>query len=191
MPSSKSWLTRPLFVCPPRIARVLKVGIIVALLLMIIAPTLVTLGWHLRHGNTIECRGKAIFVPLRWTAYIGDSNDAMLTKLPLVLSLKPGASVLSWISVGQWLPTQGENIELDYKTFESLFWNLHSEFGEAISGPVRMGSGPLEAFCMEGATPGTNRASVSCAILGGKWTADFMGDKKDLNEFYTIIRRVN
>ncbi len=191
MPLSKSWLTRPLFVCPPRIARVLKVGILLALLLLIIAPTLVTLAWHLRHGNTIECRGKKILVPPRWTAHIGDRNDAMLTKLPLVISLKTGVDDLSWISVGQSLPTRGENIELYYKTFESLFWNLHSGLGEAISGPVRMGSGPLEAFCMEGATPATTRASVSCAILGGKWTADFMGDKKDLSEFYTIIRGVN
>jgi hypothetical protein len=191
MPLSKAWLTRPLFVCPPRVARVLKVGSLVALLLMITAPTLVTVAWHLRHGNTIECRGKAIFVPLRWTAYIGDSNDAMLTKLPLVVWPKSGATVPSTISVGQWLPTRGENIELHYKTFESLFWNLHSEFGEAISGPVRMGSGSLEAFCMEGVTPGTTRVSVSCAILGGKWTADFMGDKKDKEEFYTVIRRLN
>jgi hypothetical protein len=192
MPLSKSWLTRPLFVCPPRLARVLKVGIIVALLLMIIAPTLVTLAWHLRYGNTIESRGKPIFVPLRWIAYIDDSNDAMLTKLPLVVWLQPRGTVPSTISVGQWLlPTRGENVEHRYQTFESLFWNLHSEFGEAISGPIRMGSGPLEAFCMEGVTPGTTRASVSCAILGGKWTADFMGDKKDVEEFYTIIRRLN
>jgi hypothetical protein len=158
---------------------------------MIMAPTLVTLAWHLRHGNTIESRGKAIFVPLRWIAYIGDSNDARLTKLPLVLPLKPMAIVESTISVGQWLPARGEINELHYKTFENLFWNLHSGFGEAISGPVRMGSGPLEAFCMEGLTPGTSRASVSCVILGGKWTADFMGDKKDVEEFYSIIRRLN
>jgi hypothetical protein len=195
MPLSKSWLTRPLFVCPPRLARVLKVGILLALLLMITTPALVTLAWHLRNGNTIESRGKAIFVPLRWTAYIGDSNDAVLTKLPLVLSLKPGATVPTVISIGQLLPdllpARGENIERYYKTFESFFWNLHSGFGEAISGPVRMGSGPLEAFCMEGAIPGTTRVEVSCAILGGKWKADFMGDKKDMEEFYTIIRILN
>ena len=137
MPLSEAWLTRPLFVCPPRVARALKVGSLLALLLMIIAPTLVTLAWHLRHGNTIECRGKAIFVPLRWIAYIGDSNDTRLTKLPLFVWLKSGATVPSTISIGQWVPTRGENIELHYKTFENLFWNQHSEFGEAISGPNR------------------------------------------------------
>lgn len=191
MPLSKSWLARPRFVRPSRIARVLKVGIILALLLLVLAPTLVTLAWHLRHGNTIECRGKAIFVPPRWVAHIGDGNGAILTKLPLVVSLKPGARVLSSISIGQSLSTRGENIELQYKTFESMFRNLHSDLGEAVSGPLRMGSGAQEAVCMEGATPGTTRSSASCAILGGKWTADFMGDKKDMEEFYAIIRRLN
>jgi hypothetical protein len=191
MPLSRSWLTRPLFVCPPRIAPVLKASILLALLLMIMTPTLVTVAWHLRHGNAIECRGKAIFVPLRWIAYIGDSNDAVLTKPPLVVWPESRATVTSMISVGRWPPAGGEINELHYKTFENLFWNLHSGFGEAISGPVRMGSGQLEAFCMEGVTPGTSRASVSCTILGGKWTADFMGDKRDVEEFYTIIRRLN
>jgi hypothetical protein len=191
MQLSKSWLTRPLFVCPPRIARVLKVASLVALLLLIVAPGLVTLAWQLRHGNTIDCRGKAIFVPARWIAEIGDNDDARLTKLPLVVSLKPGAGDLSMISVGRSLSPHGEDVEVQYKTFESLFWNLHSDLGEAISGPIRIGSGPQEAFCMEGATPGTTRSSASCAIEGGKWTAEFIGDKKDMQEFYAIVRRLN
>ena len=186
-----TWLTRPRFVCPPRIARVLKVAILIALLLMIAAPTLVTLAWHLRHGSTIECRGKAIYVPPRWIAHIGDANDAMLTKLPFVLSLKPGGSVLSMISVGQALPTHGENVEVQYKSFEALFWNLHSDLGDAVSGPVRIGTGPQEAFCMQATPSGTTRSYASCAIQGGKWTADYIGDKNDIEAFFTIIRRLN
>jgi hypothetical protein len=167
------------------------VASLAALLLLIVAPGLVTLAWHLRHGNTIVCRGKAIFVPPRWIAHIDDGNDATLTKLPLVVTLKPVASVLSWISVGQSSPTRGETVEVQHKTFESLFWNLHSDLGEVVSGPIRIGSGPQEAFCMESATPGTTRSSASCTIQGGKWRAEFIGDKKDIEEFYTIIRRLN
>ncbi len=191
MPLSTDWLTRPLFVCPPRVARVLKVGILLALLLMIVSPSLVTLAWHLRHGNTIESRGKAIFVPPKWTAYIDESYGAELTKLPFVLSLNRGAWNPSMISVHPLPPMGRENNGVEYKTFESFFWNLHSDLGNAISGPFRTGSGPQEAFCMEAVSPGTTRTYVSCAILGGKWTADFMGDKKDLEDFYTIIRRLN
>jgi hypothetical protein len=54
-----------------------------------------------------------------------------------------------------------------------------------------MGSGPQEAFCMEAVPSGTTRTYVSCAILGGKWTADLMGDKKDVEDFFTIIRKLN
>jgi hypothetical protein len=167
------------------------VAILLALVLMIAAPALVTLAWHLRHGKTLECRGKAIFVPPRWIAHIDVGNDVTLTKLPLLVTLKPGANALNSISVGQSSPTHGEAVELQHKTFESLFWNLHSGAGEAVSGPIRMGSGSQEAFCMEGVTPGTTKASVSCTILGGTWSAYFMGDKKDMQEFFTIIRRLN
>jgi hypothetical protein len=192
MPMNKSWLTRPLVICPPHVARVLKAGMLLAIVLLVIAPTLVTLTWHLRHGDTIECRGELIFVPSRWTADIGDGNNVMLTKLPLIIPLIPRAtSIPEWISVGQAFPVRGETIEDRYKTFKSIFSNLHSDLGDAVSGPVRIGSGPQEAFCMEGATPKTTRSSVSCMVLGGKWTADFMGDRKDMDEFFTIIRKLN
>jgi hypothetical protein len=187
MPLNESWLTRPLFSFPPRMARWLTVGIVVAILVFPITPVLVTLVWHLRHGNTIECRGKSIFVPLRWTAEIGDGNDAMLTKLPLAIwPPKPLTSIFFRQSVA----AHDASIEDQYKTFQSLFWNLHSDLGEAISGPVRTGSGPREVFCMEGTTPHTTRSSASCVILGGTWTADFFGDKKDIAGFFTVIGKL-
>ena len=191
MPLNKSWFTRSLFSCPPHVARTLKVGLLLASLLLIMAPTLLTLAWHLRHGGTIECRGKLIFVPLRWTAYIDSGNNAMLTKLPLVVRLKSGDAGMSWISLGQSTPRRGDNLEAQYKALESWFWNLHSDLGQVVSGPVRMGSGPQEVFCMESAAPATTRYSASCAILGGRWRADFMGEKKDMEEFFKIIHRLN
>jgi hypothetical protein len=191
-PLNDSWLTRSLFTCPPRLARVLKVGGLLVLMLGIIFPTLVTLAWHLRHGNMIKCRGKAVFVPLRWIADINEANDATLTKLPLVIFSKPGATPLEGtIFVGQSLSTPGENIDELYKRWERMFWNLHSDLGEVVSGPVKMGSGPREAFCMQGADPRTARSSASCLILGGRWTADFWGNKKDLEEFFAIIRKLD
>lgn len=191
MPFNKSWFTRPLFICPPPVTRALKFGVLLAVLLVPIAPTLLTLAWHLRHGSTIECRGKSIFVPLRWTADIDGGNNAFLTKLPLTVRLKFDLGSLGWISLGRSTFRRGDDLEAQYKTLESLFWNLHSDPGEAVSGPVRMGSGPHEVFCMEAATLGTTRHSATCSILGGSWTADFMGDKKDMEEFFKIIHRLN
>jgi hypothetical protein len=63
--------------------------------------------------------------------------------------------------------------------------------GDAVSGPVRIGTGPQEAFCMQATPSGTTRSYASCAIQGGKWTADFIGDKNDIEAFFTIIRRLN
>ena len=80
----ESWLTRPLFVCPPRVKRVLKVTGVMVLILGIFSPGLVTLGWHLRHGSSISSpRGMTVFLPLAWTANLDDSNSVVLTKLPI------------------------------------------------------------------------------------------------------------
>lgn len=188
----ESWLTRPLFTCPPRMLRVLGVGFVVLLVAGIFSPTLVTLAWHLYHGNTIECRREPVFVPSRWIAEIDDGNDAMLTKLPIIVPLNPRVTpIQAWIAVGQSSPVRGVNLEDQYKSFRSWFSNLHSDLGEGVSGPVRMGSGSQESFCMEGDVPRTNRSSVSCLILGGKWRADFMGDKKYVEDFFKVIHKLN
>ncbi|MFY9804894.1 MAG: hypothetical protein WA211_09645 [Candidatus Acidiferrales bacterium] len=188
----KSRLTRPLFNCSPRIAKNLTASSILTIVPLITSPTLATLAWHVRHGHTIECRGKPVYVPMRWIAEIDGRNNATLTKFPLVLPLQPGGTVLERsITIGQYLPARNRNVNDQYKTFEGWFWNLHSELRQAISGPIRMGSGSEEAFCMEGSDPATIRITASCLVLGGTWTADFIGNKPDVEDFFTIVRRLN
>jgi hypothetical protein len=63
--------------------------------------------------------------------------------------------------------------------------------GEIVSGPIKIGSGLQEEFCMEGRVPNTAFPSVSCLLLGGTWKADFIGSEKDVKDFFTIIRKLN
>lgn len=190
--AKKSWLTRPLFTHSQRVPRALRVGAVLFLVLGIMSPALVTLAWHLRYGNTIESRGKKVFVPLTWIADIGDSNDAELNKLPLILPLLAREQPFEgMIWFGQSLPAQTKDVEQLYKSSESIFWNLHSDFGETISGPFRRGSGAQEAFCMEATETKVDWSSVSCLVLRGKWQADFMGRKKNMEDFFTIIQKLN
>lgn len=186
----KSWLTRRLFVVPPRVTRIVVAGGLVATILLILSPALWVLAWHLRHGHTIECGGKSIFVPSGWIAEIDGGNHASLNKLPFIIPIKPEAGITSSISIGQCVVTKSKNTDDLSKSFQSMFWNLHSDLGEIVSGPVKMGSGPQEVICMAGANPKTNRSSSSCLLLGGKWSADFMGNTEDMTEFFAIIQKI-
>lgn len=189
---NKSWLTRPRWAPQPGVVRVFIVGIVFLIAALIACPTLFTVAWHLRHGHTIECRGKSIFVPFRWTAEIDDGNDALLTKLPIFVPLRPGTPAIeSSITIGASPVREASRKEELYTTFKNLFWNMHPDFGEAVSGPFKAGSGPHESFCMEGTNAGQARSSVSCLILGATWRADFMGRTGDMKDFFAIIRELN
>jgi hypothetical protein len=80
-----SWATRQLFKFPPGVAKGMKIIAIVALFLLPVSPAIVALGWHLIHGNTIETRGKKVFVPPRWIAWTDHAMDVGITKLPLTI----------------------------------------------------------------------------------------------------------
>lgn len=167
------------------------VGALVVTILLVLSPTLLMLAWHLQHGHTIECRGKSIFVPFGWTAEIDGGNHASLTKLPLVITMKSTGEIHTWIWIGQSVGIKNKNVDDLYKSFQSMFWNLHSDLGEIVSGPVNMGSGPQQVFCMAGTNPKTNRSTASCLLLGGKWSADFWGKTEDMSEFFAIIQKIN
>jgi hypothetical protein len=184
-----SWLTRPLFTFPPRAKRVLTICAALLLVLLIASPGLFMLTWHLLHGSTIETRGKAVYVPLGWIAEIDGANDAQLSKIPFVIPMN--GFTFDSIFVGQSTSPRGQSTDELYKTSETLFWNLHSDLGQVISGPIKMGSGSQEAFCMVGNDPKSDVSTASCLLLKGTWSADFMGNKKDLGVFYEVIQKLN
>jgi hypothetical protein len=165
-----------------------KVLFMVAILLFI-SPAIVTLGWHLFHGNTIETRGKKVFVPPMWIAHTDSAMDILMTKLPL--TLLQGVKFNGIISVGQKFSRPRAKTEEIYSSWEAVQWNL-ANAGAVVTGPVRTGSGVHETFCMESSYPeAPHIVSASCLVLQGKWRADFQGDRNDLKFFFEIIQKMN
>jgi len=185
----RSWATRPLFTCPPRIARVLTVVGLVLILSLVVTPAYATLYWHLWHGTTIACRGENIFVPLRWIANTNDNLDVSITKLPFTVFAK--SPVDGMIVVGRFYSPLNKEKEEHYKSFEKLYWNL-AVANATISGPIRTGTGDHETFCMESTYSGvSDHVDARCLIHQGQWDADFFGDKRDLETFFEIIQKIN
>ena len=184
-----SWATRPLFTPPARAVQVSKVVCILAIVLLPFSPAIFTLGWHLFHGNTIETRGKRVFVPLSWIADTDGAMNIQMQKLPL--TLLQGVRLDGMISVGQNFPPLQEKTEEIYRSWEAFYWNL-ADARAVVTGPVRTGSGVHETICMESSNPNApNQASASCLILRGQWMADFRGDRNDLKSFFEILRKIN
>jgi hypothetical protein len=166
----------------------LKTVIASAIAIVVIYPTLITLGWHLQHGNTIQSRGVKVFVPLRWIAEFDDTFGVEMWKLPF-FALPPGR--IGSISVRRWPVGANDNADGIYKTFETLYWTGAVVPGVVISGPTRNGFG-TSTFCMETSFRNElTQLSESCLVLPGRWRADFRGDNRDLRVFFEIIRRMN
>jgi hypothetical protein len=137
----------------------------------------------------IVSRGKPIVVPIRWIARTNDTLGVSMTKLPLtVLSRAP---VDGTISLGRSAQLANQKSDERYISFENLYWNLAGS-NAIVSGPIRIGTGSHEIFCMESTYPaGNHYAEARCLILQGEWDADFTGDKKDLGTFFEIIQKIN
>jgi hypothetical protein len=184
-----SWATRPLFTLPATAGRVLLVIVILAAVFLFILPVIMTLGWHLFHGNTIETRGMKLFVPLAWIAETDGARDVSMTKLPP--SLLHGLRFDGLIFVSQSLLPPDKETEEVYRSFETGYWTFAGT-DTVVTGPVRIGSGASEMFCMQSTNlKAPNLVSASCLVLKGKWQAQFDGQKNDLETFFQIIRNID
>jgi hypothetical protein len=140
--------------------------------------------------ETIEARGKKVFVPFRWIAWTDDAMDVEITKLPLTI-FRGARFEDGTISIGHNnLPDHSDAGE-GVRSWEAIYWKL-AEAGAVVTGPVRSGSGDNEGFCMESSYPrAPHLKSASCSVLRGKWRADFRGGREDLKLFFEIIQRMN
>jgi hypothetical protein len=184
-----TWATRPLFVCPPLLRKVLGAMAALMLLLLFFSPGIATVGWHLLHGSTIQTGGRAVYVPLGWIAHTTASLGVGMEKLPITLSR--GAKFEGIISVDrQHYPTD-QNKEEIYRSWETVFWRVVDD-GAVVSAPLRDGSGDTEMYCMEASYPKyPSQVTVSCLFQNASWSADFRGQKRDLDTFFEIIRRAD
>lgn len=168
--------------------RVILIIFLILIPLGVFSPGLVSLLWHVRHGNNIEYAGKRIPVPLRWYAHI-ESHSVQLSKLPItVFFLGEPHPVWSFLEPNPGHMTSSNSQEEIYKSFVNAYWTLRPKNGDVVSGPIRIAATEGEAICMKSFSP-LNKAklSASCLMFGGTWMAEFIGDKKEISDFFQVI----
>ncbi|MGA9882127.1 MAG: hypothetical protein WBQ34_00240 [Candidatus Acidiferrales bacterium] len=163
--------------------------LVVAAFLLFISPTIFTLGWHVVHGNTVEFKDHTVAVPLRWTAESEGQLSLSMTKYPATAVDGVRFTATLWIS--PTLPSSNENPRADYRFWEKTFWNTALS-GQAVKGPIVMGSGRHEVICMEAIdAKEVALQSASCLMLNGTWEANYLGNADELGRFFKMVRDFN
>ncbi|SRR5712691_12031836 len=159
-------------------------------LLMIFSPSLYVFGWHLRYGNVLVYKDKRVPVPQGWIADAKPQGLTM-TKLPSTLfTFIPFDWVARSISISKGVPLRNQTIQEAQESFEKAFWTYPPAPADAvISGPIRMGMPANDVSCMK-ATSAHQRwpVLVGCMLQQGTWHAHFVGEEKDVETFYVVVR---
>jgi len=150
------------------------------------SPRMKPVLWHLQHGDYIAYQGKSFFVPGNWYAY-SDYHIVQFLKPHLtVLSLGRPSPVWSFFEL---LPPQSEPLEARYERFEVYYKAYRVTAKEDVKGPIRLGAGDREAVCMTSfAIQGRSPTFISCLIFAGRWTAEFVGEAQEAENFMEVIR---
>ncbi len=166
-----------------RVRRKVIVGIFLILLLLF-APTLVSVYWHVRYGNAVVYRGKKIPILARWVVYENQPQGLELHRMPVTiihLKLFPTSS-----SFSQDVPPKIP-VEEAYQSFQSAFWTYMAN--GVVSGPIRFGKQEDESICMISKPKDPKSYSlVQCELFQGSWNAMFLGEEKDIDSFLQIVR---
>jgi len=168
---------------------VLKLAVFVLCVCALFGPRVYTFFWHILHGNHISTLERKIYVPLCCIAST-DGRTVNVFRLSTTLFSRP--SYLAVTNLGpKPLPFKSEaEKESGYETLESAYWTYMTQNSGATSGPLRRGNGPNESFCMQTAflpAPDKRYLRIFCYAFGGKWTAEFEGDAREVRDFYEIL----
>jgi hypothetical protein len=156
----------------------------------IYSPFLATLWWHVSNGNMVQYGTKRISVPLRWMpmdSSLPSTSNFNLVKLPLTVLLEnePHAYVNTYQFIGR--KTDGQS---NLAAWELAFRIANENTGN-VTGPQKPEGLPPDIYCMK-MSPRAHpqKLVISCLLPGGMQAADFMGDSRDLNIFFNIIRQL-
>jgi hypothetical protein len=156
----------------------------ISLVLGVFSPALIPTLWHLRHGDHTEQEGKLIPVPQGWYASAELFRAVELIKPSLTVFSHAG-SARAYLGALTGPPPDSE--EEFFKRFENNY--RKSRANMQLRGPFKMGNSGSEAVCMQSLPaqlPGS--AFVSCLLFGGTWTAEFMGDQSQVDNFFQVVR---
>ncbi len=185
----RSWLTRPLLFVPIKVQQAFLLFAAVFIVLVLFAPGLCTLTWHVLHGNSLIYKTKKIPVPMRWTAE-SELQAANIEKLALAIfpSDKPIQAIISLRVIPAITnPTHKGSSE----SFEAVY-RTYLAGDRAVTGPVKVLSGPDEGVCMEAAAKnGSEGLEITCLVFQEGWTVSLLGTKKERSEFYDILNGIH
>jgi hypothetical protein len=159
-------------------------------LVLILSPSLYTLGWHLRHGSVLAYKDKHVTIPLGWIAD-AEPQGLDITQLPTTIF-----TILSsrWIFGGMHLykggPIRNQTLQQAEESFEKGVQTYFPVSAHAvISGPIQMGTPPNDIFCMQiTAADQDLPVSLHCMLQEGVWGAQFVGNERDVEIFYALLR---
>jgi hypothetical protein len=157
---------------------------------VIFLPSLYALGWHLRYGNALTYKGKLVPIPGNWIAE-AQPQGLTLTRAPATLFGYLGHDwILRWISIYKMPPLKNRPVREVEESFEKGFWTYTpgTTVDAVISGPIRLGVPPNDAFCMK-ATPTHHPGpiSISCLVQNATWHANYMGGEQYVSQFYKMM----
>jgi len=169
----------------------MKVTILMAAAMLLISgilrPSLRTRLWHARHGGEITYHGRTFSVPRGWYPEI-KSGRVDLTRFPPTV-FSSGGPLTAWAFIRPIPQDSSMTLEEKYRSFEQVQRSVRSQDGDAVTGPLTIGSGQYEAFCIESVLRrAPSRATATCLLFQGTWAAEFIGDNTEMNTFLQVIR---
>jgi hypothetical protein len=162
----------------------------VLVLVVILSPSLYTLGWHLRHGSVVAYKDKHVTIPLGW---IADAKPQGLdiTQLPItIFTIHSTKSIFGGIDVYRSGPIRDQTLHETQESFEKGVQTYFPVSPHAvISGPIQMGTPPNDIFCMKITDAGQDfPVSLHCILQEAVWSAHFVGNERDVETFYAVLR---
>jgi hypothetical protein len=161
------------------------------------SPSLWMIAWHIWHGNHVVFEGRKFRVPFGWVATAKVNQGAVedgldIDKWPSNLvseELGRATHEMIWVRPYEELG-KTETVDQRLQAWLKVSRLLHPDSASQI--PMYLKSASQDATCVQ-SVPYTRiiPASASCLFLESGWTAEFIGEKKDLEAFFDIVRTAN
>jgi hypothetical protein len=154
------------------------------------APFLVSLGWHVMHGMSVDYRGLRVRVPLGWTADLALTKDDFpanpqgitLEKQPRTLAFEVAGPEMMYFNL--LLPDARSGPAQQAEQWKTLFRQAHpvSDFNIASRDGLSPGMDCLEA------TPVGNKSAAAwtCISVEDGWVADYAGAREHVPVFLDV-----
>lgn len=184
---------------PPGAWLMLLICVPVVALAVYFAPLLVSLGWHIMHGGSIDYRGLRVQVPIGWTADLTLPKDEVLAS-PQGITIEKQPKTLAFEARGPetmyfnlLLPDARSTPPQQAAEWKSLFLQTHppsdfdtSDFDAATRSGVGQGIDCVEAIPRQSHTG----AALACISLDKGWLANYAGSQQNVALFLSVASKL-